>query len=64
MKIKTNRSAAKRFSATGGGKLKRGKAFHRHLLSSKNRKQKRHLGKSAIVDSANMTGLRRILPYL
>jgi large subunit ribosomal protein L35 len=64
MKIKTNRSAAKRFRATGGGKLKRGKAFHRHLLSSKNRKQKRHLGKSAIVDSANMAGLKRILPYL
>jgi large subunit ribosomal protein L35 len=64
MKIKTNRSAAKRFRATGGGKLKRGKAFLRHLLSSKNRKRKRHLGKSAIVDSANMTGLKRILPYL
>jgi large subunit ribosomal protein L35 len=64
MKIKTNRSAAKRFRATGSGKLKRGKAYHRHLLSCKNRKRKRQLGKSAIVDSANIAGLRRILPYL
>jgi large subunit ribosomal protein L35 len=64
MKIKTNRSAAKRFTATGGGKLKRNKAYHRHLLSSKNRKRKRQLGKATIVDSANMAGLRRVLPYL
>jgi len=64
MKIKSNRSAAKRFRATGTGKVKRNKAYARHLLSSKNRKRKRQLGKSAVVDSANMAGIRRMLPYL
>ena len=64
MKIKSNRSAAKRFRATGTGKVKRNKAYARHLLSSKNRKRKRQLGKSTVVDSANMAGIRRMLPYL
>jgi len=64
MKIKSNRSAAKRFRATGTGKVKRNKAYNRHLLSSKNRKRKRQLGKSTVVDSANMAGIRRMLPYL
>ena len=30
-KIKTNRAAAKRFKATGTGKLKRNKAYRRHI---------------------------------
>ena len=32
-KIKTNRSAAKRFRATGGGKVRRHKAYASHMLS-------------------------------
>jgi large subunit ribosomal protein L35 len=63
MKIKTNRSAAKRFSATGSGKIKRNKAYTRHLLSSKSRKRKRNLKKDAILDSANLSGVKRMLPY-
>ena len=38
-KIKTNSSAAKRFKVTGSGKVKRNKAYKRHILSSKNKKQ-------------------------
>ena len=34
-KIKTNRAAAKRFKATGTGKLKRNKAYRRHILTQK-----------------------------
>lgn len=64
MKIKSNRSAAKRFRATGGGKVRRNKAYARHLLSSKNRKRKRQLGKATVVDSANLAGVKRMLPYL
>ena len=64
MKIKSNRSAAKRFRATGSGKVRRNKAYARHLLSSKNRKQKRHLSKATLVDSANLAGVKRMLPYL
>jgi large subunit ribosomal protein L35 len=64
MKLKTNRSAAKRFSATGSGKVKRNKAYKRHILSCKTTKQKRQLRKSALVDSANIAGVRQMLPYL
>ena len=42
-KLKTKRSAVKRFRSTGTGKIKVAKAFRRHNLSlSKNRKRKRH----------------------
>jgi large subunit ribosomal protein L35 len=64
MKLKTNRSAAKRFTKTGSGKVKRNKAYASHLLSSKTRKRKRNLRKSTLVDSANMSGVKRMLPYL
>lgn len=64
MKIKTNRSAAKRFRATGSGKVRRNKAYARHLLASKNRKRKRHLKKGTLVHSANLAGVKRMLPYL
>jgi large subunit ribosomal protein L35 len=64
MKLKTNRSAAKRFKATGTGKVKRNKAYARHLLSCKTTKQKRNFRKSGLVDSANLAGVRQQLPYL
>ena len=64
MKIKTNRSAAKRFTRTGTGKVKRNKAYTSHLLSCKSTKQKRNLRKSTLVDSANLGGVKRMLPYL
>lgn len=34
-KIKTRRSAAKRFKATGAGNFKRAKAFKQHILEKK-----------------------------
>ena len=63
-KQKTSRGAAKRFKVTGTGKLKRRKAYLRHILTSKTRKQKRHLGKSAVVDATNSRAIARLLPYL
>lgn len=42
-KMKTNKSAAKRFSLTATGKVKYKKAGLRHNLSSKNRNAKRKL---------------------
>ena len=64
MKLKTNRSAAKRFKATGTEKVKRNKAYRRHLLSSKTTKRKRNYRKSTLVDSANIAGVKQMLPYL
>jgi large subunit ribosomal protein L35 len=61
-KMKTRRSAAKRFKRSGTGKLKRNHAFKSHILTKKSRKRKRHLGKSALVDSANVRQVERMLP--
>jgi large subunit ribosomal protein L35 len=63
-KIKTSRGAAKRFKVTGTGRVKRRKGYLRHILTNKTRKQKRRLGKSALVDKTNEKAIKRLLPYL
>ena len=62
-KMKTNRGAAKRFTATGGGKVRRSKAFSSHILTKKSTKRKRKLRKRALIDGANLKAVRRMLPY-
>jgi len=51
--MKTNSSAKKRFSFTGTGKIKRKHAFKNHILTKKETKQKRNLGKFAIVSPSD-----------
>lgn len=63
-KMKTNRAAAKRFKKTGTGKLKRNKAYRRHILTKKSPKCKRNLRKSAVMDASNEKVMKKILPYL
>ena len=63
-KVKTNRGAAKRFNATGSGKIKRNKAFSSHILTKKSTKRKRNLRKSDLVDEVNRKAVKRMLPYL
>jgi large subunit ribosomal protein L35 len=63
MKLKTHRGAAKRFKITGTGKVKRHHAFARHILTKKNAKRKRQLGKAALVSDAEAASVRRMLPY-
>ena len=63
-KIKTNRAAAKRFKATGTGKLKRNKAYRRHILTKKTTKTKGNLRKPAMTDATNVKNMKKILPYL
>ena len=63
-KMKTNRGAAKRFSLTGTGKVRRAKAFASHILTKKSTKRKRRLRQNDLADSANMKMLRKILPYM
>lgn len=48
-KMKTHRGAAKRFSRTGTGKIKRNHAYTSHILEKKSPKRKRKLRKSAIM---------------
>ncbi len=63
-KMKTNRSAAKRFKVTGTGKLKRAKAYKSHILTKKSTKRKRNLRQAAITDATNVKNMKKILPYL
>ena len=63
-KIKTCRSAAKRFKKTGSGKLVRNKAYKSHILTKKSQKRKRNLRKSTIVDATNVKNMRKAMPYL
>ena len=63
-KMKTNRGAAKRFKATGSGKIRRNKAFTSHILTSKSAKRKRNLRKSGLIDAADTKAVKRMLPYL
>lgn len=63
-KMKTKRAAAKRFKVTGSGKLKRSKAYKRHILTKKSPKTKRNLRKATLVDESNVKSMKRILPYI
>ncbi len=63
-KMKTSRAAAKRFKVTGTGKLKRNKAYKRHILTKKTTKNKRNLRKAVIIDATNAKQMKKILPYL
>jgi large subunit ribosomal protein L35 len=63
-KMKTNRGAAKRFKATGTGKIRRSKAFTSHILTTKSTKRKRNLRQSGLVDASNTKAVKRMLPYL
>jgi len=61
-KIKTNRSAAKRFKKTGSGKFKRSKSHANHILTKKTTKRKRSLRATHLVDKTNEKTVRRMLP--
>lgn len=62
-KIKTHRGAAKRFSLTKTGKVKRSKAFKRHILTKKSTKRKRGLRQAAYASTANEAAIKQLIPY-
>ena len=63
-KLKTRRSAVKRFRSTGTGKIKAAKAFRRHNLTlGKNRKRKRRLSHSEVLSPRDEKHLKKALPY-
>ncbi|MGQ4648893.1 50S ribosomal protein L35 [Lyngbya aestuarii] len=63
-KLKTRRAAAKRFRATGSGKIRRRKAFKNHLLEHKNAKRRRRLTSLTLVNERDAENVRMMLPYL
>lgn len=63
-KVKTNKAAAKRFTMSGTGKLKRMKAGKQHILTKKSRKNKRDLRRAEMMHPSNEKNMKKILPYL
>jgi large subunit ribosomal protein L35 len=64
-KVKTRSAAKKRFKVVGGKniKIKRAKAFRRHLLTKKSRNRKRSLRRGAYVNGADHLRMMILLPY-
>lgn len=63
-KMKTHRGAAKRFRATGSGRVRRGKAGKQHMMRNKPANRMRKLRKNDMVDKADAPRIKRLLPYL
>jgi large subunit ribosomal protein L35 len=62
-KIKTHRGAAKRFSLTKSGKVKRKQAFKSHILNHKSAKRKRNLRKGSYISPQEEKNVRVLIPY-
>lgn len=64
IKMRTNRSAAKRFCLTGSGRIRRGKSGGNHGLSNKNRKRLRRLRDNDMVAPCMEKRIKKLLlPY-
>ena len=62
-KMKPRRAAAKRFTLTGSGEIRRNKAYKSHILEKKSPKRKRNLRKAALVVAADKKRAMKCLPY-
>lgn len=62
-KLKTKRSAAKRFKFTANGKIKRKKAYLRHILTKKSPGNKRNLRAPGLIAEADVASVKRMMPY-
>jgi large subunit ribosomal protein L35 len=61
MKLKTKRSAAKRFKLTGSGKIKKRSSHHSHILTKKSSKRKRGLRQWSLVSKADEKRVKQML---
>jgi large subunit ribosomal protein L35 len=61
-KMKTKKSAAKRFRIRASGSIKRGQAFKRHILTKKSTKTKRHLRGAVTLHASDVKSVRRMMP--
>ena len=63
-KVKTHRGAAKRFSLTGSGKIKRASMNRRHILNKKSTKRKRQLRNTAtLANKKEAATIKVLIPY-
>ncbi len=62
-KMKTKKSAAKRFRVRPGGTVKRGQAFKRHILTKKSTKNKRQKRGAVNEHPTNKGHMAQMLPF-
>ena len=62
-KMKTRKSAAKRYKLTATGKVKYKKQGLRHILTKKSSKRKRNLRTTGILAKAEQKRIKKLLPY-
>ena len=62
-KMKTKSGAKKRFKVSASGRIKRGSAFRRHILTKKSTKRKRHLRGATAMHASDVRSVRSMLPY-
>ncbi len=60
-KMKTHRGAAKRFKATGTGKIRKNSAFRSHILETKSPKRKRNLRHSELVAPGDAKRMKKLI---
>ena len=61
-KIRTRKTAAKRFEVTSKGKVLRGHVGKNHLMSKKGASQKRRLESKSSVNSGELKTIKRMIP--
>jgi large subunit ribosomal protein L35 len=62
-KMKTNKSAKKRFRVSGSGRVRRSKAGGNHLMQEKSRKRIRRARNNDMVDKSLEAKIKRLIPY-
>jgi large subunit ribosomal protein L35 len=62
-KMKTNKTAAKRFKLSGKGRVRRPKAGGNHGLINKSRKRLRRLRNNDMVPKTLQRKIKRLIPY-
>nr|YP_010516967.1 ribosomal protein L35 [Haslea provincialis]YP_010517098.1 ribosomal protein L35 [Haslea karadagensis]UXN44749.1 ribosomal protein L35 [Haslea provincialis]UXN44880.1 ribosomal protein L35 [Haslea karadagensis]UXN45011.1 ribosomal protein L35 [Haslea karadagensis]UXN45141.1 ribosomal protein L35 [Haslea karadagensis] len=62
-KLKTRKSAAKRYKITGNSNFLRRHAFKGHLLMKKSNRQKRRLSQRLCVNQNDIKSIKLMLPY-
>ena len=62
-KMKTHKGTAKRYRKSGSGKWLRPKAWRGHHLEIKSSRRKRRYAGMAVVNSAQVAQLKRLMPY-
>ena len=60
-KLKTNKSAAKRFKRTAKGGYKHRRSLRNHILTKKTKKRKRQLRANKMVHGSDVRSVRRMM---